>query len=185
MPIARIDLIAGYDAPAKTRLGEALTSAIRSVIDCPPELVTVVIRDVPAQNYFRGGAARQPGPVLPDGEAVVRDYLVAMEARDLDRARAHLAPGFAMTFPGGVAMQSLEELVAWAAPRYRFVRKTYERFDAMGALVYCFGTLAGEWPDGTAFEGIRFIDRFELAGGRILRQDVWNDMGEIRAGAGG
>lgn len=114
-------------------------------------------------------------------ERIVRDYLAAMEARDLPRAHAHLAPGFAMTFPGGVRMTSLPELVAWSAPRYRFVKKTYERFDALGDLCYCFGTLHGEWPDGTPFAGIRFIDRFELSGGRILRQDVWNDMGEARA----
>jgi hypothetical protein len=116
-----------------------------------------------------------------DPAAIVQAYLAAMEARDLPAARAHLAPGFAMTFPGGVRLDSLEALVAWSAPRYRFVRKTYERFDAMPGLVYCFGTLHGEWPDGTPFAGIRFIDRFELEGRLIRRQDVWNDMGEARA----
>jgi hypothetical protein len=43
------------------------------------------------------------------------------------------------------------------------------------------GTLHGVWLDGTPFEGIRFIDRFELADGRIQRQDVWNDMAEVHA----
>ena len=117
----------------------------------------------------------------PDPAAIVHAYLAAMEARDLPSARAHLAPGFSMTFPGGTRLDSLEALVAWSAPRYRFVRKTYERFDAMPGLVYCFGTLHGEWPDGTPFAGIRFIDRFELEGHLIRRQDVWNDMGEARA----
>ena len=117
-------------------------------------------------------------------EATVRAYLAAMEARDLPVARAHLAPSFAMTFPGGIRMTALEDLIAWSAPRYRFVRKTYERFDAWGDLCYCFGTLVGEWPDGTPFSGIRFIDRFELANGLILRQDVWNDMGEARLADG-
>ena len=50
-------------------------------------------------------------------------------------------------------------------------------------LVYCFGTLSGEWLDGTSFEGIRFIDRFEVVGDKISRQDVWNDMGEVKAQA--
>lgn len=113
-------------------------------------------------------------------ERIVRAYLAAMEARDLAAAQAHLAPGFAMTFPGGVRMTSLPELVAWSGSRYRFVRKTCERFDAWGDLCYCLGTLHGEWPDGTPFADIRFIDRFELSGGLILRQDVWNDMGEVR-----
>jgi hypothetical protein len=35
------------------------------------------------------------------------------------------------------------------------------------------------WLDGTAFSGIRFIDRFEVAGGLIRRQDVWNDLAEV------
>jgi len=115
-----------------------------------------------------------------DAAQVVRAYLEAMEARDLDRARRHLGRGFSMTFPGNVRLHSLEELIAWAAPRYRFVRKTYQQVDTLGSLVYCFGTLSGEWPDGTPFQGIRFIDRFALADGLIVRQDVWNDMGEVR-----
>jgi limonene-1,2-epoxide hydrolase len=41
-----------------------------------------------------------------------------------------------------------------------------------------FGTLYGEWPDGRAFEGIRFIDRFVVRGGRLADQKVWNDLGE-------
>lgn len=126
-------------------------------------------------------ANQAPAPETPaDAAQVVRDYLEAMEARDLDRARRHLGPGFTMTFPGDVRLHGLEELIAWTAPRYRFVRKTYQQFDTLGSLVYCFGTLSGEWPDGTPFEGIRFIDRFALSGGLIVRQDVWNDMGEVR-----
>ena len=130
--------------------------------------------------------APTPSPAAPPStpEGVVRAYLAAMEGRDLPAARAHLAPGFHMTFPGGVRLDSLEALVAWSRPRYRFVRKTYERFDALPGLVYCFGTLHGEWPDGTPFAGIRFIDRFELDGSLIRRQDVWNDMGEARAAQG-
>lgn len=180
MPIATIDLLDGYDPAAKARLGTAVTAAIASVIDAPPEAITVILRDMPHANYYRGAIPRQPAPALPDGAEVVRAYLAAMEARDLPAARALLAPGFAMTFPGSITMTSLEELIAWSAPRYRFVTKTYDRFDAMGGLVYCFGRLSGEWPDGAAFQGIRFIDRFELSGGLIARQDVWNDMGEAK-----
>jgi hypothetical protein len=36
------------------------------------------------------------------------------------------------------------------------------------------------WADGSSFEGIRFIDRFELVTGKIQRQDVWNDLGEAQ-----
>ena len=99
-----------------------------------------------------------------------------MERRDLTAAKALLAPGFFMVFPGGRRFDTLEALVDWAKGRYRSARKTYERFDVAGEAVYCFGTLAGEWPDGTPFEGIRFIDRFEFRDGRISSQKVWNDL---------
>ncbi|MCC6007362.1 MAG: nuclear transport factor 2 family protein [Rhodobacteraceae bacterium] len=112
---------------------------------------------------------------------IVSRFLRLMEARDLDGARTLLAPGFRMVFPGGREMESLEELVAWSKPRYRFVVKTFERFDAMDDVVYSLGSLRGEWPDGTAFDNVRYIDRFELKDGLILRQDVWNDMGELLA----
>lgn len=121
-----------------------------------------------------------------DPVATVQGFLAAMEARDLDTARALLAPGFAMVFPGTAAMTSPDALIAWAAPRYRHVRKTFHGFDLCpgpgdDATVYCRGTLSGQWPDGTAFAGIRFIDRFELTAGLIIRQDVWNDIADTKA----
>ena len=87
-----------------------------------------------------------------------------------------------MTFPGGVRMHELEELVAWAANRYRFVNKRYDQFDEFESsgrrIVYCFGTLSGETLAGQAINGVRFIDRFELEGDRITDQRVWNDLGD-------
>jgi hypothetical protein len=125
-------------------------------------------------------AAAKPDPV-----ALVRDFLAAMEARDLDRARMVLADGFEMHFPSAPPMYRLEELVAWSKPRYRAVRKTYDGFDTAArdgtTIVYAFGTLHGEWLDGTRFAGIRFIDRFEIVDGSLTRQDVWNDMAETKA----
>ena len=108
-----------------------------------------------------------------------------MEARDLEAAEAMLGPGFTMTFPGTGPMSTLAELIDWAKGRYRFVTKTYDAVDAFhsggAAVVYTRGTLSGEWPDGGPFTGIRFIDRFEVTSGRITRQDVWNDIAEVRA----
>jgi len=112
---------------------------------------------------------------------IVRAYLEVMEARDLARAKRFLAPGFTMTFPGNQRFTELEAMIAWAKPRYRWVKKRYDRFDvaqgSTGTHVYCFGTLYGEWNDGAAFEGIRFIDRFTVRAGKLLDQMVWNDMG--------
>lgn len=128
---------------------------------------------------------------MSSGTTIVKAYLDAMEARDLAGARARLAPGFAMTFPGGARFANLEELIAWAKPRYRWVKKRYDRFDEVPAatpggeaVVYCYGTLYGEWPDGDAFEGIRFIDRFTIRGDKLADQNVWNDIAEVQAQAG-
>lgn len=184
MPVIELHLIEGYDAAAKVRLGHAVTDAVRLVVPADPDAVTVLMHELPASSYMRGRRARRPARALPDPAETVRAFLVAMEARDLTRAESFLGQGFTMTFPGGVHMTTLSELVAWATSRYQHVTKTFDRLDVAaterGAVVHCHGTLAGAWPDGSPFEGIRFADRFELTDGKITRQDVWNDLGEVR-----
>ncbi len=85
-----------------------------------------------------------------------------------------------MHFPGSGPLHRLEELVEFSRPRYKFVGKTFERFEESWGdertVVFCTGTLHGEWLDGSTFEGIRFVDRFEIADGLLQRQDVWNDL---------
>ena len=145
-------------------------------------IVLVARGEITMTTHEAPESDQAPGP-----EVTVRAYLIAMEARDLDAARSLLGTGFSMTFPGNVRMTELSDLVAWAAPRYRFVKKTYEGFETVqgdrSAVVYCRGKLSGAWPDGQPFDGIRFIDRFEIVDGLIVRQDVWNDIAETRATA--
>lgn len=112
-------------------------------------------------------------------EQVVREYLAAMERRDLAAAKAMLAPEFFMVFPGGARFTTLEQLVQSAKGRYRSAKKTYERFDPFDGGVYCYGTLYGELLDGTPYAGIRFIDRFTVRDGKLVDQMVWNDMAEV------
>lgn len=185
MPIIEAHLLVGYDEAAKTRLGKALTDAVQLVVPASPDAITVILHEMPKSHYMRGGTHRNGAPALPDPCMIVRDYLAAMEARDLDSARAILGEGFVMNFPGACGLTTLEELIAWSKPRYRFVKKTYDGFEALQgdncAVVYVRGTLYGEWPDGTAFEGIRYIDRFEVTAGQITKQDVWNDIAETKA----
>jgi 4-oxalocrotonate tautomerase family enzyme len=186
MPIVELHLLEGYDAAGKQRLGEALTDAVRFVVPAAPDAITVMIHEMTKDRYYRGRTTRTPAPALPDPVQIVRTYLTAMENRDIDTATGFLSAGFTMQFPGAAPMTHLQELIDWSKPRYRFVTKSYEQFDAMqgagaAAVVYCFGTLSGEWLNGAPFSGIRFIDRFEIEQGKITRQDVWNDMAETKA----
>lgn len=122
---------------------------------------------------------------MADAREIVHDYLTAMERRDLDTARALVADGAEIVFPGGYAPKTLEEIVEGSARRYREVKKRFEGTDVFEAdgrtIVYVYGMLYGAWLDGEKFDDIRFIDRFELDGGRIVSQRVWNDSGEARA----
>lgn len=118
-------------------------------------------------------------------DTIVLGFLAAMELRDLEKARSYVAEDFAMSFPGDTHFTALEELVAWSKNRYRFVTKTidsvHELADESDAIVYCSGTLAGEWPDGSPFSSIRFIDRFVVRDGKLAGQEVWNDLAEASA----
>lgn len=119
---------------------------------------------------------------------IARDYLDAMEARDLARAQTFVSAQAVFVFPGGARRQDLAAIVAGSATRYQCVGKHIEGYDAVigaggGVNVYVRGTLHGRWLDGSAFDDIRFIDRFEIRDGLIVRQDVWNDIGEVRGHA--
>ena len=165
-------------------LAPRLSRAVGQALGLRPEDVVVGLgASVDARRPAALGAG-DPNPLAP--AELVRVFLRAVEMRDLDRAQTMLAAGFRMTFPGDRTFAGLAELVDWARQRYRFARKIYERFDEApgddGVAVYCYGTLAGEWLDGSPFSGIRFVDRFTVRDGQLVDQRVWNDLAEARAG---
>ena len=41
-----------------------------------------------------------------------------------------------------------------------------------GTVVYSTGTLYGAWPDGKAFAGNRYVDRFVVENRKITKMDV-------------
>ncbi len=188
MPVVTVTLIEGaYDEGTREGLARRLTGAVQATIGAPMEGITVIVNEVAPANYMRGGVRRTPGAPPPAPAELARAYLEAMEAEDIDKARGFLADGFAATVPGGGVIDSPEGFIERVRSRYRVVRKTFERLDEApgedgAVVVYCCGTLSGEWPDGTPFEGIRFIDRFTVAGGKLVDQMIWNDVAERRAG---
>ena len=111
---------------------------------------------------------------------LVWDFLALFAERRYAEANTYLAPGCRMLFPGAVTFTDCTELPARSAATYRWVKKVFERFDEHatpeGTVVYNYGGLRGEWADGEAFEGVRYIDRFLIRHGKIADQKVWNDL---------
>lgn len=118
----------------------------------------------------------------PNAVTVVREFLAASMAPDPERAATYMAPDVKITFTGGREMPDARAITAFNAGRYAWVKKQLGAFDWMErddhTVVYSTGTLYGEWPDGRSFSGNRYLDRFEVRGGRITRMDVWNDSAE-------
>ena len=113
---------------------------------------------------------------------VVEEYLVASMVPDPDTAATYMANDVSITFTGGRKMSHPGETAKFNAGRYTWVKKKMDRFDVAPGVgetvVYSIGSLYGEWPDGTAFSGNRYVDRFVVRDGKIVEMDVWNDSAE-------
>ncbi len=116
-----------------------------------------------------------------DAITLVDTFLRLCAERKLDEAAAYLAPGATMVFPPSKAFTSLPDMAANARGRYRRVDKVRERWDVFQredgtTVVYSLGTLFGDNLHGVPFSGVRYLDRFEITGGKIALQEVWNDL---------
>jgi phenylpyruvate tautomerase PptA (4-oxalocrotonate tautomerase family) len=183
MPVITCVLIEGYSDKTRRLLEQRLTDAARYTTGAVWDAITVMINELPFENYMRGRVEKIPAKAPTPASDIVRSFLTTMESRDLEGAKSYLADGFKMTFPGNAQFNELEELIDWSRERYQSARKEYQKFDESfgpeGVTVYCFGTLSGMWLDGTQFSGVRFIDRFSVVDGKLADQRVWNDMAEV------
>ena len=128
-----------------------------------------------------------PEPSTPpahDPAALVDEYLRILMIPDPAGVQRLISPQLRIRFTGGRAMREPAECAAFNASRYRWVRKRIERTEVVAGgtpectVVYSVGTLHGEWPDGTPFEGNRYVDRYVVSHGLIEQMDVWNDSAE-------
>lgn len=114
--------------------------------------------------------------------AVVEAFLQASMVPDPQTAARYISDDLRITFTGGRKYRHPRETAAFNAKRYKWVKKRMERTDVVPGeretIVYNLGTLYGEWPDGTPFEGNRYVDRFVVRDGKIVQMDVWNDSAE-------
>jgi len=125
--------------------------------------------------------------------ALVDEFLRIIMIPDPIAARRFTAPDMRIRFTGGRKMSQPADCTAFNASRYKWVKKRIERTETVvktavtaagvplqadETVVYSIGTLYGEWPDGTPFEGNRYVDRYVVKGGLITDMDVWNDSAE-------
>jgi hypothetical protein len=126
---------------------------------------------------------------------LVNEFLRLIMIPDPLAASRYTSPNMQILFTGKRAMRAPAECTKFNASRYKWVKKRIERTETVLAtdeeskqgdtIVYSLGTLYGEWPDGTPFEGNRYVDRYVVRGGLITHMDVWNDSAEwmlVRAG---
>jgi hypothetical protein len=122
---------------------------------------------------------------------IVEDYLRVLMVPDPQAARAYCAPEMEIRFTGNRSMRDPSECAAFNRGRYKWVKKAFcpthvaEGGGEEETVVYQTGTLYGEWPDGTKFEGNRYVDRYVVRRGKIVMMEVWNDSAEwllVRAG---
>jgi hypothetical protein len=139
-----------------------------------------------------------PSALPQTAGGIVDEFLRLVMIPDPDAARQYTAPGLRIRFTGNRPMNDPADTTAFNKARYRWVKKRIERTETVGRvtgagdvigeegdIVYSLGTLYGEWPDGTPFEGNRYVDRYVVKDGLIVQMDVWNDSAEwllIRAG---
>jgi hypothetical protein len=126
---------------------------------------------------------------------IVNEFLRLVMIPDPVSASKYTSPDLQILFTGKRPMRAPAECANFNASRYKWVKKKIERTETVLAtteeaqlgdtIVYSLGTLYGEWPDGTPFEGNRYVDRYVLRNGLITHMDVWNDSAEwmlVRAG---
>ncbi len=122
---------------------------------------------------------------VAEARRVVEAYLERSMAGDEAGARRFMAPGAEVIFTGGRVMSGPDGPPAFNARRYAWVKKRFLRTDAVAdpetgeVRVWNTGHLYGAWPDGTPFDGNRYVDFFAVRDGLIVRTEVWNDSAEI------
>jgi hypothetical protein len=126
---------------------------------------------------------------------IVDEFLRLVMIPDPVAASRYTAPDLKILFTGKRPMSAPAQCAQFNALRYKWVKKRIERTDVVlsspeeiargETIVYSIGTLYGEWPDGTPFEGNRYVDRYIVKKGLITEMGVWNDSAEwllVRAG---
>ncbi len=114
--------------------------------------------------------------------AATKTFLRLTAARRLEESLEFLDPAVEFIYPNGT-FRDLAAVFAAGEQRYRWIRKRHVSWDVDDkgdgtVVVVSAGTLHGENLAGVPFDGVRYVDRITFSAGRIVRQEVWNDLTE-------
>jgi hypothetical protein len=152
----------------------------------PPKPIWGNSSPMPRLEISRPDPKERATAMMPSLSPVglVEHYLQLLMGPDPAAARAYISPDLVIRFTGGRVMHDPTECAAFNKQRYAWVKKRFAQTDLVADtgdgsyIVYNIGTLYGAWPDGTLFEGNRYVDRYVLRDGLIIAMDVWNDSAE-------
>jgi hypothetical protein len=124
-----------------------------------------------------------------EARSVVRAFILAVNERNVEAARAATGPGLKMTFPGNTVMHSIDEFFTWVAgrsPKSAYLYDTVDVLEDRDALVaYASGSVVGETVSGLSFSGVRVIDKFVIRNGKVVEKEAWSDMADFMRRAAG
>jgi hypothetical protein len=141
-------------------------------------------------NHMPSSNASKTSNTMSPGD-IVNEYLRIVMIPDPQAALHFVSPHMQIRFTGGRPMKVPADCSAFNASRYKWVKKRIDKTEVVSGgtdletVVYSLGTLYGEWPDGTPFEGNHYVDRYVVSDGLITSLEVWNDSAEwlmVRAG---
>lgn len=109
--------------------------------------------------------------------ALVESFFERMQT-DRDSIGEFFADDSVITLPGArfEGADAPAEFLAFLDPRYEWAAKEFDRWIESGPSVVSVGTLYGVDDDGEPFEGVRYVDVYEVENGKITRLDIWNDL---------
>ena len=126
--------------------------------------------------------AAKAEPKKPSDAEIVEAYLTASMIPDPDAAAAYMKPGTLITFTGGRRIRSsarTDRLQCRALSLGQEEDGPFRRLSRRGRDRGVLGRHAVRRMDRRhPFEGNRYVDRFVVQDGFIVKMDVWNDSAE-------
>jgi ketosteroid isomerase-like protein len=110
--------------------------------------------------------------------AVVEEFFERMGDDRRETIDELFADDAVITLPGArfEGPTAPDDFLAFLAPRYERAAKEFDRWLVSNSTVVSIGTLYGVDNGGETFEGVRYVDVYEVSDGRIRRLDIWNDL---------